>query len=236
MNFLCRGIFLPKRWPMTDTKLAAYLLYIDAASGKDICDPMGGVGEAKPKDGTATSGDMRRSMRTMQQQATSKMRVYLVEDQALLRETLSAMLKEEPRIEVVGEAEDAMQALQELETLDADAVLMDILLPGIDGIEATRLLKEKRPDLAVVLASHDGEYFEAAIEAGATGYIMSSCTPEQLVRVALLACQGQMLINNSLISSLVLELNQLRKTQRTSLLTPRQVEILKIVASGCHHK
>ena len=78
------------------------------------------------------------------------MQVYLVEDQTLLRETLSAMLKVEPKIEMVGGTEDAEWALQELETHDANVVLMDILPTGIDGIEAVRLLKEQHRDLAVV--------------------------------------------------------------------------------------
>ncbi len=112
----------------------------------------------------------------MQQKATSTIRVYLVEDQTLFRESLSAMLQVEPQIEVVGGSENAERALEELKTLDVNVVIMDILLPGINGIEATRLLKEQHPDLAVVvLTSYDAEYFADAVEAGATGYIMKSC-------------------------------------------------------------
>jgi len=173
----------------------------------------------------------------MQQQASAKIRVYLVEDQTLLRETLGRMLRAEPELEVVGEAQDAERALQELETLDADAVLMDILLPGMDGIEATRLLKEQHPDLAVVmLTSYHGEYFEAAIGAGATGYIMKSCKPEQLVQAVRLACQGHLLIDPAITRGLARELTQLRQAHRALLLTPRHVEILKLVASGRRYK
>ena len=142
----------------------------------------------------------------MQQQATSKIRIYLVEDQTLLRETLGSMLRTDPGLELVGEAEDAERALKDLETLDADTVLMDILLPGMDGIEATRRLKEQHPDLAVVvLTSYQGEYFEAAIGAGATGYIMKSCKPEQLVQAVRLACQGHLLIDSTITRSLARE-------------------------------
>lgn len=173
----------------------------------------------------------------MQKHASSKIRVYLVEDQTLLRETLGTMLMTDPELEVVGAAGDAEQALQELETLDVDAVLMDILLPGMGGIEATRLLKEQHSDLAVVvLTSYHGEYFEAAIEAGATGYIMKSCQPEQLVQAVRLACQGHLLIDPSITRNLARELTELRQAHRALLLTPRHVEILKLVASGRHYK
>ncbi len=173
----------------------------------------------------------------MQQEATSTIRVYLVEDQTLFRETLSAMLQVEPRIEVVGGAENAEQALQELKALDVNVVIMDILLPGINGIEATRLLKEQRPDLAVVvLTSYGDDYFVDAIEAGATGYIKKSCKPGQLVRAITLACEGQVIIDPSVASSLVRELTKLRKNHLASLLTQRQVSILKLVASGSRYK
>lgn len=173
----------------------------------------------------------------MPQQATSKIRVYLVEDQTLLRETLGTMLMTDPELEVVGSSADAEHALLELETLAVDAVLMDILLPGMGGIEATRLLKEQHADLAVVvLTSYQGEYFEAAIEAGATGYIMKSCQPEQLVQAVRLACQGHLLIDPSITRNLARELTQLRQAHRALLLTPRHVEILRLVARGRRYK
>lgn len=173
----------------------------------------------------------------MPQQATSKIRVYLVEDQTLLRETLGTMLMTDPELEVVGSSADAEHALLELETLAVDAVLMDILLPGMGGIEATRLLKEQHADLAVVvLTSYQGEYFEAAIEAGATGYIMKSCQPEQLVQAVRLACQGHLLIDPSITRNLARELTQLRQAHRALLLTPRHVEILRMVARGRRYK
>jgi DNA-binding NarL/FixJ family response regulator len=147
------------------------------------------------------------------------------------------MLMTDPELEVVGSSADAEHALLELETLAVDAVLMDILLPGMGGIEATRLLKEQHADLAVVvLTSYQGEYFEAAIEAGATGYIMKSCQPEQLVQAVRLACQGHLLIDPSITRNLARELTQLRQAHRALLLTPRHVEILRMVARGRRYK
>ena len=166
-----------------------------------------------------------------------KVRVYLVEDFPLLRESLTAMLELEPGIEVVGEAAEAELALQTLQTVTADVVLMDVRLPGMNGIEATRVLKQNHPDMpVVVLTSYDDEYMEAAIEAGAAGYILKSCTRRQLVQALLDAVQGQMPIDPSLTGKLVREVVELRRAQQRSLLTPRQVEILKMVALGTRYR
>ena len=146
------------------------------------------------------------------------------------------MLEREADVEVVGESAEAERALQELYALDVDVVLMDIRLPGMTGIEATRLLKEKRPDLLVVmLTSYRDEYLGDAIEAGANGYILKSCTRQQLVQSITAAWQGQTPIDPSLTGKLIHEMAELRKTQRESLVTPRQVEILKLVASGTRY-
>jgi len=166
-----------------------------------------------------------------------KVRVYLVEDFPLLRESLTAMLELEPEIEVVGEAAEAELALQTLQTVPADVVLMDVRLPGMNGIEATRVLKQNHPDMpVVVLTSYDDEYMEAAIEAGAAGYILKSCTRQQLVQALRGAVQGQMPIDPSLTGKLVREVVELRRTQVRSLLTPRQLEILKMVALGTRYR
>ena len=166
-----------------------------------------------------------------------RLRIYLVEDQAILRESLGAMLELETELEVVGETGDAEQALLELETLDVDVVLMDIRLPGMDGIEATRLLMQRHgaPKVLILTSSHD-EYLGAAIEAGATGYCLKSCTRQQLAQAIEAVYQGQASIDQSLTGTLVRELAKLRKVHRASILTPRQLEILKLVANGWHYK
>ncbi len=169
----------------------------------------------------------------MQGQPTSNIRVYLVEDQALIRQSLRVMLDLEPGIEIVGEADRAGRALQELEALDVDVVLMDIGLPDTDGIETTRRLKKKRQDLAVVmLTSYLDEYLAEAIEAGASGYLVKSCTRQQLREAIIAANQGQVPIDPAVTGKLISEMAELKKAHRESLLTPRQVEILRLVAAG----
>ncbi len=163
-------------------------------------------------------------------------RVYLVEDQALIRDSLRAMLQLEPGIEVVGDAAEAELALQTLETLDVHLVLMDIGLPDMNGIEATRALKRKRPDLPVVmLTALQDEYVTSAVEAGASGYILKSCTRQQLVDAIRVAFQGQVPIDPSLTGQLIHDLAELKKTQHESILSTRQVEILKMVSEGTRY-
>ena len=173
----------------------------------------------------------------MQAHSTDVLLVYLVEDQAMLRESFRARLEMEPGIQIVGEAASAEQALQELETLDANVVLMDIQLPGMDGIEATRLLKEKRPQLPVVLlTSFEDEYVDKAIEVGASGYILKWSTVEQVIQALRSASVGQVPVDPSLTKKLFDEVRELRKSSSRSSLSDRQVEILKLVANGTRYK
>ena len=113
---------------------------------------------------------------------TVETRVFLIEDQALVRECLATLLELEPTMRIVGTAAQADEALLELETLEADVVLMDVRLPGISGIEATRVLTEKLPGLPViVLTSYGDGYRRDAFDAGASGYMLKSCTRQELV-------------------------------------------------------
>ncbi len=168
--------------------------------------------------------------------STRCIRVYLVEDEALLRETLVATLELEDDIEVVGQAADAEQALRALETTDVDVVLMDVRLPGANGIEATRILKEKRKDLVVImLTAYDDQYVGVAIDAGASGYILKSCTLEQLVESIRIAHSGDLIIDPALTGRLARELSELRKVHKDLLMTPRQLEVLNLVSLGSHY-
>ena len=170
------------------------------------------------------------------QAPSSGIRVYLVEDDALIRECLRAMLDVEPDIEVVGEASSAEQAILALDSLDVDVVLMDIGLPIMNGIETTRRLKERDVELSVLmLTSHPDQYVEA-IEAGSTGYVMKSCTSQQLVQAIKAANDGQVPIDPSLTGDLVRQMAELKRTNRKTLLTRRQMDILKLVAAGTRYK
>ena len=113
------------------------------------------------------------ALRNDRRSGLNKIRVYLVDDLVLVRAGLKAMLKPANDLDVVGEAGDGETALHQLKSLPVDVVLMDVGMPGIDGIETTRRLKESFPDVKVlVLTSQGGENLEAALEACASGYLL----------------------------------------------------------------
>ncbi len=173
----------------------------------------------------------------MRLRGTSGIRVYLVDDEALIRESLQVVLDLEPDIEVVGQASDGETVLKDPAARSADVVLMDVGLPGIDGIEATRRLKETVPGIAVVmLSSYDNEYVGAAFDAGASGYILKSYQRRHLVQAVRAASEGQTPIDPSLTGELVRELSSLRQAHRDSILTKRQMEILGLVALGSRYR
>ena len=173
----------------------------------------------------------------MRLRGTSGIRVYLVDDEVLIRESLQVVLDLEPDIEVVGQASDGETVLNDPAARSADVVLMEVRLPGIDGIEATRRLKETVPGIAVVmLSSYDNEHVGAALDAGASGYILKSYERRRLVQAVRAASEGQMPIDPSLTGELVRELSNLRLAHRDSILTKRQMEILGLVALGSRYK
>ena len=167
----------------------------------------------------------------------SEIRLYIVEDQALIRESLRAMLDLEQDVEVMGEAATAEQALQELKTLDVNLVLMDIGLPGMDGIAAASALKDRHPQLPVVmLTSHQDGYVAEALWAGASGYILKSSTRQQLVQGIRAACDNQVPIDPTAAANLFTDAANLARARKDSPLTSRQLDILKLVADGNRYK
>ncbi len=169
--------------------------------------------------------------------AKPKVRVYLVEDQSLIREVLRTRLEFEDDIEVIGEAGDAETALRELPFVDVNVVLMDIGLPGIDGLEATKQLKQLKPDVSVlILTSYEDEHVGRAIDAGASGYILKKATSEQLTESVMAVHEGQAFLDPSLTGRLFEQVAESRESDRKSRLTERQIEILKLVANGVRYR
>jgi len=111
-----------------------------------------------------------------------EIRILLVDDQQVVREGLRRMLELENDLNVVGEAADASEALPQVESLSPEIVLMDIKMGGVDGIELTRRLRQKHPDINVIMLTLYDEYLTQAIEAGAVGYLLKDIKREELVR------------------------------------------------------
>lgn len=165
-------------------------------------------------------------------------RLLLVDDHEVVRSGLRMLLESEQDVQIVGEAGTAREALQAVEALEPDVVLMDIGLPDLSGIEAAERIRSIRPQTAVVaLTIHeDKEYFFRMLEAGAVGYIPKRAAPEELLTAIRAAADGEVYLYPSLATLMVKDyLNQDpedRESRMLDGLTERELEVLAHVADG----
>ena len=160
-------------------------------------------------------------------------RVLLVDDHQVVREGLKRMFELLEDIKVVGEAADGREAIAQAERLVPDIVLMDIKMPEMDGIEATRRLKETMPQVNIIMLTlYDGEHLTQSVEVGASGYILKDASQEELVKAIRDAHKGYSPVAPSLTRQILTQLASLNQASRKSLLSERQCEILRLVAAG----
>jgi len=172
-------------------------------------------------------------------QGGGPIRVLIVDDQALVRAGFRMILEAQPDLEVVGEAGDGSAAIDAVRTLRPDVVLMDVRMPGIDGIEATRRLTEAGvPGKIVILTTYDlDEYVFDALAAGASGFLLKHVPPEELVRGVRVAASGEALLAPSITKRLIEEFAKQRAPVRASgtdlkTLTDREREVLTLLGRG----
>jgi two-component system NarL family response regulator len=167
-------------------------------------------------------------------------RVLIVDDHALFRRGLAQVLLLEDGIEVVGEGEDGDDGVRKAEELMPDVVLMDVRMPRVSGIEATRRLADALPSakiLMLTVSDEEDDLYEA-IKAGATGYLLKEISIEEVADAVRSVMQGQTLISPSMASKLIQEFGNLarradaRRAMPAPRLTDRELEVLKLVARG----
>ncbi len=167
-------------------------------------------------------------------------KVLIADDHALLREGLIKILSIEPYIEVVGEAKNGAEAIKLARTVDIDVILMDINMPEVNGIEATKVIKAERPDIYIIaLTIHDDEdYLFELIRAGISGYVLKDVNPDDLVNTILGVAAGKSFIPPSLTTKVFEEFNRLIKLKERPNygLTNRELDVLKQVARGLSNK
>lgn len=163
-------------------------------------------------------------------------RILLVDDHAVVRSGLHMILEPEGDVAIIGEAENAKQALAQANSLEPDVILMDIHLPDISGIEITKQIKALHPKIAIVALTinEDEEYFFKMLEAGANGYVPKRAAPEELLTAIRAAAENEVYIYPSLAKLLVRDFlnDEPKKTNELELLTEREIELLTHLADG----
>jgi NarL family two-component system response regulator LiaR len=165
-------------------------------------------------------------------------RVMLVDDHAVVREGLRTFLELQDGMEVVGEAEDGRQAVAEAERLTPDVILMDLVMPVLDGVGAMRELRQKLPHVRVIVLTSfaEDDRLLPAIQAGAAGYLMKNVQPKELARAIRAAHNGEALLDPAVAARLVEAIAQPPGEEPRDELTPREHEVLELIGQGLSNK
>jgi DNA-binding NarL/FixJ family response regulator len=168
-----------------------------------------------------------------------RVRVLIIDDDDLMRAGLRGVLSSDASIEVVGEASDGREAVYRTRLLQPDIVLMDVRMPDLDGISATRELLEAFPEVRVVIVTtfEQDDYIFGALRAGASGFLLKRTRPEELVAAVHTVAAGDSLLSPSVTSRVIERMAQqpasdVASDARLDELTPREREVLELVARG----
>lgn len=162
-------------------------------------------------------------------------RVLIADDHAIVREGLRTLIDTEPGMEVVGEAEDGVEAVQKVCDLEPDVILIDIVMPRMNGLEAIQEIKRQCPEMHILVLTSfsDDVMVFPAIKAGALGYLLKNTSPERLLNAIRDVHQGRPSMSPDIAKKLMLELQRTSDLPSTEEpLTEREMDVLRLVAQG----
>ncbi len=167
---------------------------------------------------------------------SERISVLIVDDHSVVRQGVRAFLEAQPDLTIAGEAESGEQAIQLAQELIPDVVLMDLALPGIDGVEATRQIKRVSPRTQVIVLTsyYEDEHVFPALRAGAISYTLKDLRPAELVEIVRKAAEGESVLHPRVASRLIQEVRQAKRTVPPAFaeLTERELEVLRMIAEG----
>lgn len=174
---------------------------------------------------------------------TEKLKILVVDDHRLFRETLAALLGAQEDMEVLGEARDGAQAVEKARDLMPDLILMDLSMPGTNGLEATRLIKAEMPYVKIVMLTvhDDDENLLEAVKAGAQGYLLKDISKEELLASIRGISQGEAPISRIMAGKILKEFSSITQQAPGNAipyedLTIREQEVLQLVARGASNR
>ncbi|MEI4832383.1 MULTISPECIES: response regulator transcription factor [Bacillus] len=173
-------------------------------------------------------------------------RIMIVDDQSLVRDGLAMLLNLRPELEVVGTANNGMEAVQKAEEFQPEIILMDIRMPHTNGVEGTRLIKEQFPNIKVLMLTtfNDSELIFEALEQGASGYLLKDMATDTIVQAILTAHAGGVVLPQDITAQIVKELKRTkvdsiaeqRVPEQIGQLTEREIEVLRELGYGLNNK
>ncbi|MBN2076248.1 MAG: response regulator transcription factor [Dehalococcoidales bacterium] len=166
-----------------------------------------------------------------------RIRILIADDHAVVREGTRQFLEREDDLEVVGEAADGEEAIRLVGSLNPDVAIMDISMPNIDGIEATRQIKAKYPKVAVLILSayDDDQFVFSLLEAGAAGYLLKSVRGNELVNAIREVSAGESVLHPTIARKVLNRFTHITgetQKQKQDVLTEREIEVLQLAAQG----
>ena len=168
-------------------------------------------------------------------------RLILADDHDLFVEGLKELLSKQIDIEFVGQAHDGLQAIEQTSVIKPDIILMDIAMPRMNGIQASKQIREKFPDVKILMLSmhNNRELITESLKAGANGYVLKECSFEELYKAVINVMEGYYYIAGSVLSILVDDYIRLLKSDEKNSscqLSEREIEVLKLIAEGLNTK